>query len=118
MDQLEGTWSQKCACSRTFSIPSAYTYHRRTCLPSKKRLAVNLEKARELEAATKRRRITDSESNLPVKAQAAYSKSVPVVMSSESTSMSPTVPGNSDLQAAGPSESVVRLHPTLIVFTT
>lgn len=49
-------WSQSCLCGRVFSVPQAYTYHKRSCQKTKKRLSGALEKAREVWQAKKRRK--------------------------------------------------------------
>jgi hypothetical protein len=48
-------WCQVCICGRTFSLPQAYTYHKRSCQKTKKRLAGALEKAKEVWQTNKRR---------------------------------------------------------------
>lgn len=49
-------WYQVCACGRTFSVLQAYSYHKRSCQKTKKRLASALEKAKEVWEAKKRRK--------------------------------------------------------------
>jgi hypothetical protein len=56
MMDLPPAWCQVCVCGRTFSIPQAYTCHKRSCQKTKKRLAGALEKAKETWQARKRRR--------------------------------------------------------------
>jgi hypothetical protein len=58
---LPPAWSQSCACGRTFSVPQAYTYHKRSCQKTKKRLFGALEKAREVWQAKKRQRMDQLE---------------------------------------------------------
>jgi hypothetical protein len=53
---LPPAWSQACACGRTFSVPQAYTCHKRSCQKTKKRLSCALEKAKEVWQAKKRRK--------------------------------------------------------------
>jgi hypothetical protein len=50
------TWSQTCICGRTFLLPQAYTFHKRSCQKTKKRLASALEKAKECWQAKKRQK--------------------------------------------------------------
>jgi hypothetical protein len=53
---LPPAWFQTCACGRTFSLPQAYTYHKRGCQRTKKRLSGALERAREVWQAKKRQK--------------------------------------------------------------
>lgn len=55
------TRSYACLCGRTFSGSGAFTYHKRSCKQSKKRLNGALENAKELWSAKKRRRIEATE---------------------------------------------------------
>jgi hypothetical protein len=55
--EFQPTWSEACVCGRTFSQPQAYTYHTRSCHKTKKRLAFALEKAKDVWAAKKRRKL-------------------------------------------------------------
>jgi hypothetical protein len=59
MDALPPAWCEICICGRTFALPQAYTYHKRSCQKSKKRLASALERARVVWQAKKRRKIED-----------------------------------------------------------
>lgn len=54
--EIPPAWSQVCSCGRTFSVPQAYTYHKRSCQKTKKRLATALEKAKEVLHARKRQK--------------------------------------------------------------
>lgn len=54
---LPPAWCQACVCGRTFSVPQAYTCHKRSCQKTKKRLAGALEKAKEVWQAKKRRKM-------------------------------------------------------------
>jgi hypothetical protein len=53
---LPPAWSQSCICGRIFSVPQAYTCHKRSCLKTKKRLSGALEKAKDVWKANKRRK--------------------------------------------------------------
>jgi hypothetical protein len=53
---LPPAWSQVCICGRTFSLPQAYTCHKRSCQKTKKRLSSALDKAKEVWQARKRRK--------------------------------------------------------------
>jgi hypothetical protein len=48
---------QECLCGRSFSVPSAFTNHSRTCGKTKKRLSSALEKAKEAWTLRKQRRL-------------------------------------------------------------
>jgi len=54
---LPPAWCQVCICGRTFSVQQAYTYHKRSCQKTKKRLAGALEKAKEVWQTNKRRKM-------------------------------------------------------------
>jgi hypothetical protein len=54
---LPPAWCQVCVCGRTFSVQQAYTYHKRSCQKTKKRLAGALGKAKEVWQANKRRKM-------------------------------------------------------------
>jgi hypothetical protein len=54
---LPPAWFQTCICGREFSVPQAYTYHKRSCQKSKKRLAAALDKARDVWQARKRQKM-------------------------------------------------------------
>lgn len=56
MDQLPA-WYYVCVCSRTFSVPQAYTFHKRSCQKTKKRLSNALDKAKEVWQSKKRRKM-------------------------------------------------------------
>jgi len=56
MDVLPA-WSQACICGRVFSVPQAYTYHKRSCQKTKKRLSCALEMVKEVWQAKKRRKM-------------------------------------------------------------
>jgi hypothetical protein len=53
---LPPAWFQTCDCGRTFSLPQAYTYHKRSCQRTKKRLSGALERARGVWKAKKRQK--------------------------------------------------------------
>jgi len=57
----ELAWSQACICGRVFSVPQAYSYHRRSCPKTRKRLSDALAKANEVWRAKKRQRIDGSQ---------------------------------------------------------
>jgi hypothetical protein len=54
MDQPPA-WYQMCVCGRNFSVPQAYTFHKRSCQQTKKRLSGALDKAKEVWHSKKRR---------------------------------------------------------------
>lgn len=56
MMDLPPAWNQVCICGRTFSLPQAYTCHKRSCQKTKKRLSGALDKAKEVWQARKRRK--------------------------------------------------------------
>jgi|ERR1700722_2734703 len=64
---LPPAWNQTCICGRTFSLQQAYTYHKRSCQKTKKRLSTALEKAKEAWMVRKRRK---TDPNAEVAAQA------------------------------------------------
>jgi hypothetical protein len=53
------SWSQICVCGRQFSVPQAYTCHKRSCQKTKKRLSTVLEKAKDVWQAGKRRKMEE-----------------------------------------------------------
>ena len=53
---LPPAWCQVCVCGRTFSVPQAYTFHKRSCQKTKKRLSSALDKAKEVWQSKKRRK--------------------------------------------------------------
>jgi hypothetical protein len=53
---LPSAWSEACVCGRMFSVPQAYTFHKRSCQKTKKRLSSALEKAKEVWQAKKRQK--------------------------------------------------------------
>jgi hypothetical protein len=55
--ELPPAWSQSCICGRTFSVPQAYTCHKRSCQKTKKRFSSALEKAKEVWQVKKRRKM-------------------------------------------------------------
>ena len=57
MNFPESAWSQACICGRVFSLPQAYSYHRRSCPQTRKRLSTALAKANEVWRVKKRQRI-------------------------------------------------------------
>jgi hypothetical protein len=59
--ELPPTWSEVCICGRTFSVPQAYTFHKRSCQKTKKRLANALHRAKEEWEARKRRKTGETE---------------------------------------------------------
>lgn len=56
---LPPAWCEVCLCGRTFSLPRAYTYHKRSCQTTKKRLNSGLERAKEIWNAKKRRKLDE-----------------------------------------------------------
>jgi hypothetical protein len=62
-DHAQG-FCQICAqCGKSFSQPSTFTFHQRTCSKTKKRLGETLAKAKEAWTAKKRRRVTMSQND-------------------------------------------------------
>src|ERR1700678_1043035 len=53
---LPPAWSQACICGHVFSIPQAFSCHKRSCPSSKKRLSSALERAKEVWQSRKRRK--------------------------------------------------------------
>jgi hypothetical protein len=53
---LAPAWSQAWICGRVFSVPQAFSCHKRSCPMSKKRLSSVLERAKEVWQARKRRK--------------------------------------------------------------
>ena len=53
-----------CLCGRTFAVPQAYTFHKRSCNKTKKRLSGALDKAKEI-WQTKKRRKLEEECSVP-----------------------------------------------------
>ena len=51
---LPPAWCQVCVCNRTFSVPQAYTFHKRSCWKTKKQLSSALDKAKEVWQSKKR----------------------------------------------------------------
>jgi hypothetical protein len=64
---LPPAWVETCACGWTFSVPQAYTYHKRGCQKTKKQFSGALQKAKEVWQARKRRRLEE----IPTKEAAA-----------------------------------------------
>jgi len=60
---LPPAWSQTCPCGRTFSLPQAYTCHKRSCEKTKKRLSGALEKAKKVWRAKKRQKLDELAAN-------------------------------------------------------
>lgn len=60
---LPPAWSQTCPCGRTFSLPQAYTCHKRSCEKTKKRLSGALEKAKNVWRAKKRQKLDELAAN-------------------------------------------------------
>ena len=54
---LPPAWCQVCVCGRTFSVPQAYTFHKRSCQKTKKRFSSALDKAQEVWRSKKRRKM-------------------------------------------------------------
>lgn len=69
-------WYQVCACGRTFGVLQAYSYHKRSCQKTKKRLASALEKVKEVWEAKKRRKI-EEKITMPVKDDFSNRDTVP-----------------------------------------
>jgi hypothetical protein len=57
MSDLLPAWCQVCVCSRTFSVPQAYTFHKRSCQKTRKRLSSALDKAKEVWQSKKRQKM-------------------------------------------------------------
>jgi hypothetical protein len=60
---LPAAWCEVCLCGRSFSSPQAYSFHKRGCKETKKRLSGALEKAKEVWQAKKRQRTEAKASN-------------------------------------------------------
>lgn len=56
---LPSAWCHHCVCGRTFSVPQAYSCHKRSCQKTKKRLSGALEKAKEAWQVKKRRKVEE-----------------------------------------------------------
>lgn len=54
---LPPAWCQVCVCGRTFSVLQAYTFHKRSCQKTKKRLSGALDKAKAVWQSKKRRKM-------------------------------------------------------------
>jgi hypothetical protein len=54
---LPPAWCEVCICGRTFSSQQDYTFHKRSCQKTKKRLADALVKAKEVWQTRKRRKM-------------------------------------------------------------
>jgi hypothetical protein len=52
-----------CCCGRTFTVPQAYTFHKRSCNKTKKRLSSALDKAKDIWQAKKRRKLEEKQSD-------------------------------------------------------
>ncbi len=61
MNLPESAWSQACICGRVFSVPQAYSYHRRSCPKTRKRVSDALAKANEIWQAKKCQKIDGSQ---------------------------------------------------------
>jgi hypothetical protein len=59
---LPPAWSQACICGRVFSVPQAFSCHKRSCPKSKKRLSSALERAKEVWQSRKRRKAEEGQS--------------------------------------------------------
>src|ERR1700736_4681192 len=57
--ESSSAWYQVCICGHTFGMLQAYSYHKRTCRQTKKRLASALEKAKEVWRMNKHRKIEE-----------------------------------------------------------
>ena len=64
MNLPESAWSQACICGRVFSVPQAYSYHRRSCPKTRKRVSDALAKANEVWRAKKRQKIDGSQATV------------------------------------------------------
>jgi hypothetical protein len=89
---MNPAWCQVCICGRTFSVQQAYTYHKRSCEKTKKRLSGALEKAKEVWQANKRRRMEEKAAKVALGGPSHLDK-VPV---SESISATPS--GSSEVR--------------------
>src|ERR1700722_15003393 len=57
--EVQSAWCEVCVCGRTFSVPQAYTCHKRSCSRTKKRLANALDKAKGVWQAKKRQKLEE-----------------------------------------------------------
>jgi hypothetical protein len=62
MDVLPA-WSQACICGQVFSVPQAYTYHKRSCQKMKKQLLCALEMVKEVWQAKKHQKMEQMSCN-------------------------------------------------------
>jgi len=74
---LPPAWSQICPCGRTFSVPQAYTYHKRSCEKTKKRLSGALEKAKEIWRAKKRQKVDKLAANEALALRSSDTNAIP-----------------------------------------
>src|ERR1700678_1333638 len=58
---LPPAWSQACICGRVFSVPQAFSCHKRSCPSSKKRLSSALERAKEARQSRKRQKAEEDQ---------------------------------------------------------
>jgi hypothetical protein len=76
---LPSAWCQVCVCGRTFSVLQAYTFHKRSCQKTKKRLSSALDKAKEVWKSKKHRKMevvqTPAAENHPEQAVAVEQES-------------------------------------------
>jgi hypothetical protein len=77
MDLPPQAWSQTCPCGRSFSLPQAYTYHKRSCEKTKKRLSGALEKAKKVWQAKKRQKLDKLAANEAL-ANSSNTNTIPV----------------------------------------
>jgi hypothetical protein len=57
--EFPSAWYQVCICGHTFSVPQAYTYHKRSCKQTKKRLSGALDKAKEVWQVKKHQKLEE-----------------------------------------------------------
>ena len=86
MDLL-AAWCQVCVCGRTFSVPQAYTFHKRSCQKTKKRLSSALDKAKEVWQSKKHKKMEVTQSttaeNLPDQNPAVEQESNDIALASQ-----------------------------------
>ena len=96
--ELPPAWSQICSCGRSFSVPQAYTCHKRSCTKSKKRLAGALEKAKEVWQAKKRQKVDVSARETSIRPPNLNGMAAPVPTEPTPTSVVPNIPVRSLFQ--------------------
>jgi len=89
--ELPPAWSQICSCGRSFSVPQAYTCHKRSCTKSKKRLAGALEKAKEVWQAKKRQKVDEAARETSTRPPNLNGMAAPVPTEPTPTSVVPNI---------------------------